>query len=453
MSLERVVPLIVYVVCYFVLWSIAGLILRHGGGGELPLWLQQIAVLSLVAQLTVVLLVLGGALDPALLAVVALAYEVPFLVRAILVQLTRRSTFADEYWFGNVSGLRGSPRRATLWGQSVVARMIAVAASVLLPSAAYLLIPAGGPELIAWLLASQAAWLLVFQAATSMQSAEMLASLSVTSRARTLMLARQIAQVAPVAMWVAVLSWAFGITGPQSHVTIGGNVFSVSMTVLATVAVFVIAAVGPYVLGEWRRSRDRQLSTARQADLEESLLKIVMIPQRERFAEDLHQFGLRLNESQRELAEEAPLVKGLPKLTVSHADWASRLSRGSIRRWRASDARALERDLKDAYAERGAEDPRFEQWRRLVDLGDWTSELVQRSASVEPAVQVHALAKSVAEELQRRLSDETDLTVRRSTGKVPLIAALGFVASAIIGVVLDQFGEWIWDTAARSVSI
>lgn len=389
----------------------------------LSLAATQLAIVVSVLHIGLTLLLLGRVFSLVLLALLLAAYElgvvVGLVIRALLGQ-----TVLSGWLFGFEIGFF---HRRVMLGPAILGIAVAVGYPIG-AGVAYFSLEKGSDELLFWVIVLTATTILIGVLQQLAISIAMLLSPYLDENARTQTLLGQLTTIPQPVLWVAIAYWA----STDREGTLGeGDQGQFILALVVLVGLIVSLTVLPYLIGAYRARARRTSLLNRQHDWWKRLAETAEIPIRPGYAADLRALDEDLGREREAFAAEHETFFGVRDLL---RDPGARAEFEATGVGFPTDAE-LEEITKA--------DPRVGLDENLQRIVAATGELVTATEGDDPAAS-RELAEAWSKSARQRSADAQKAASAAKdapTGR----AALGFVFTPVLGVVLDQFGMLIWE--------
>jgi hypothetical protein len=388
------------------------------------LWFQQVTIVLFLALVAFALLLLARVFSVSFLVLLLIASELGAVVLMIL-RLIFGSGISRTWFYGFEWGVKHPVVALAL---SVLATLFFFAYPVA-TAIAYFKFPIPSVDLTFWILALTAGLVFASVAYITVFAIGVMLSEAVDDETRTHTFVRQMTTVVLPAVWLAVVLSASRV-GESGTVDVAGASFTASLPVLGFLIAFVfVTAFLPYVVGAWRARRARILLLRRERDWLEKLAEVLEVPASPGFADRLEEIRDRAER------EEAAFVGAHPILDRESLDAIA----------------DVPDEIRENYASLSEDEPRFRYRDRLAWIGDVANEILAQEAARKRAAPRarKELADAWAGRATKRRDEIGKDVESLGKSKMPARVAVGFIASPILSLFLERFGESMWAVLER----
>jgi hypothetical protein len=403
------------------------------------------------------------------LAVLSATYGVSTII-ALLLAAFRGSGFYRGFIFGREIG--GKYPSATK-GVAAATNVIGVVVYPVVIGVAYFTHHVPSERLTFWVIAANALLVLISVLVLGTLAILMLSSPLLDDEMRSTTFYQQLVSVLVPALWLAILYWASGFSEATTRFHVQGLLVTPSVPLLAFLIGFIVlTALGPYVVGA-RRARAQRLDfLGTERAWMTRLMEATEIPTCPSYAQRLRDIQAEVTEERDEFINKNALFFGFadddrsaqppePKSLAARPEISDGEFLGAAIQSPVPEVPAppfapapavtgIEATLREQISKMQDTDTRFRYRHVLERVSTVTDELLreaqtaaERTGAADGKLHLADSWATIARERRAEAVAELDAVRRR---RLPLGAGSAFVATSVMGVLLDQFGKWIWSS-------
>ncbi len=266
----------------------------------------------------------------------------------------------------------------------------------------------------------------------------MLSSKNLDEGTRLRLLINQGGGLISIALIIALIFWAFGITGKGYNFAVSGIPLTISpILVFVILGYFICTILLPYFIGTQQAKKWRINLLGKQKGWVGKLLEVLEFPTPSQYHPKLEHLQNDLVSEEEQLIENDAMVK----LGMEIEDMQS------------LDSLPLEqRNLIEAYKDSRDLEPRFTYLDFIRHLKKKVGEIVAELAKLENDVDKVDRAKAFSQSYHYQKDDLTKSIEVESKAKLFKNVALVGIASAVITPLLNELSKWIWTTFMQTLN-
>ena len=264
-----------------------------------------------------------------------------------------------------------------------------------------------------------------------------LSSKNVDKGTRTRFFVAQIGSLVSNALFLALTFWAFGIAGRGYEFSVSGIPFTFSPLLISVVfAFFICTVLIPYGIGTHQAKKWKIHLLERQLGWVRKLLNILDFPIPPSYIPKLTELDSQIKAEYHRFAESDVMVK--------IGQETKQIEFSSRPRWGY-------RNLILAYQACRDLDPRFNYVDFLIQLRYKIKDIIfefKRLGSETDLIE----AATVCAKAYHSQKDELSKAIEATKQAKPIVSVgLATITSMIVGSILSEFGEWIWDIFMQAI--
>jgi hypothetical protein len=397
-------------------------------------WFGQILALLSVAHIGLSLLLLARVFSVVLLGLILAVYEFGLLVGLVIHKLF--DTGVTRSWlFGVELGVRHKIAMLSSWGIFGIVTLLGYPIAV---GVVYFSLAKGSEELLFWVVALTAGQVVLAVVLQLVMNVAAVLNRYLDEDTRTQTLIAELMSIPQPALWLTIAYWA----SREGEGGIGhGDQGAFTFVLIALIVVVVTFTVGPYLVGAYGARRARTGLLEREHHWWSRLSEAARIPMRPGYESDLQSLADDVEREREAFATEHETFFELVEQLRDPATRKDLLPAG------VGVPRGFDAELEELLGS----DPRTRFDATLTRIDNSTGELLGE-VKEDGLGSGRELAKAWAE-AARDYRDEAQKAAEAAK-KTPARgrAAISFLFTPLIGVVLDQFGAWIWDELSTLTS-
>jgi hypothetical protein len=388
--------------------------------------LGQLVVLIAIVHIGLSLLLLARVFSPLLLGLILAAYELGLLV-GFLIRVILGTSVTSSWLFGFELTVRHPI--AMLGGQSIVG-LVTVLGYPAAAGVAYFSLTKGSEKLLFWVIALTAAVALVGVVTQLILSAAAVLNPYLDDDTRTQLLITQLMSIPQPALWLTIAYWA----SHAGHAGIGHHDEQRFILALVALVVLIVSfTVVPFLVGALQARRIRSALLGREKRAWGRLAETAEIPMRDEYESDLRLLAQDVEREHDAFVDEHKAFFDVLD-TLQNTEARAELARSGLGVPKGFDA---------DVDELSTSEPRLRFARALQRVESATEELIDEVEQSKPPPAQLAAAWAKAARGHRSEAEAAAAAERKTP--VRGRAALSFVVTPVLGVVLDQFGALIWN--------
>jgi len=447
-----VIIFLVFVAEYAAFFLGSGWILRKVGISRISTApVVELVTIVSVLQIAVVLLLLGRTWNPTFIVFVLAAYQVPIVASWLIGRQIQPDSSAEILLFSLQRGARGQEVTPTYGLRGALVGWAVFVIVFIISSVAYFMNDRPSQALTTWLLAAQALAYAIYTLNGTSGAMALLASPALSDRTRLMQLIARLTAIAPLTLWLAILSSGFGWSTPTAFASIGTIDVGISPGIAIIVVAFLAAtSLAPYAVGVQRRGRVRGEMLTSEQDWLTRLAGILAVPERATLIDQLNAFCDDANEAGESLFEAHPELAIDRTLEVDPGELAEAVSANLLVPVSEEEGAKTLQTYGELVPRIERRDPVFRFATRLEEMTELAAEIAGIDGRKMQTVGRN-MARSVSELLRRR-EESIEADLKSLGGRSGATAAVGFAVTAVSGVILNQLGRWAWETFISSTS-
>lgn len=265
-----------------------------------------------------------------------------------------------------------------------------------------------------------------------------LVSESIHEDTRARVLVNSLSRFLLTGLWVSLTLWAFGIPGPGEEFLVGGVTLTLSpVVILALIAFYLAAYIGPYVAGVQRAKTLHKSLHEKELGWLRSLVEIMELPaKRGDLVESLDRLRERIG------AESDAFVARRPGLQL-----ARQVENGEL----LENATREETNLLKAYRDSREFDPRVEYLNATSKYEKDVQAIITNLQDAEDEATVKTLAGDYAKAFSQRRKALEEQGAKTEHSKPTLLLSIGVIVGPVATPALNQFGKWAIETITGAI--